>query len=86
MNISSASWTPVETKRAGQVIAGQPPKPKLAPVIDIMEALKKSIAERALLPLLLLASAPELVEPSKSKAPKAAPAAEAKPARGRKTG
>ncbi len=36
----------IETKRAGQVVAGQPPKPKLAPVIDLMEALKKSIAER----------------------------------------
>ena len=36
----------VETKRAGQVVAGQPQKAKLAPVIDLMEALKKSIAER----------------------------------------
>ena len=36
----------VETKRAGQVVAGQPPKPKLAPVIDLMEALKKSLAEK----------------------------------------
>jgi DNA end-binding protein Ku len=77
----------IETKRAGQVVAGQPSKPKLAPVIDLMEALKKSIAERgtgaaAAAP----ASAPALVEPSKKKAPKSAPAAEAKPARGRKTG
>jgi DNA end-binding protein Ku len=77
----------IETKRAGQVVAGQPQKPKLAPVIDLMEALKKSIAERgtgaaAAAP----ASAPALVEPSKKKAPKSAPAAEAKPARGRKTG
>ena len=77
----------IETKRAGQVVAGQPLKPKLAPVIDLMEALKKSIAERgtgaaAAAPT----SAPALVEPSKKKAPKSAPAAEAKPARGRKTG
>jgi DNA end-binding protein Ku len=75
----------IETKRAGQVVAGQPLKPKLAPVIDLMEALKKSIAERgtgAAGPV----SAPALVEPSKKKAPKSAPAAEAKPARGRKTG
>jgi DNA end-binding protein Ku len=75
----------IETKRAGQVVAGQPSKPKLAPVIDLMEALKKSIAERgstAASPT----PTPELVEPSKKKAPKAAPAAEAKPARGRKTG
>jgi DNA end-binding protein Ku len=67
----------VETKRAGQVIAGQPQKPKLAPVIDLMEALKKSIAERG---------APTLVEPVKKKAAKSAPATDAKPARGRKTG
>ena len=77
----------IETKRAGQIVAGQPHKPKLAPVIDLMEALKKSIAERgtgaaAAAPT----SAPALVEPSKKKAPKSAPAAEAKPARGRKTG
>ncbi len=73
----------IETKRAGQVIAGQPQKPKLAPVIDLMEALKKSIAERGAAPA---AAAPTLVEASKKKAPKSAPAAEAKPARGRKTG
>ena len=30
----------VETNRAGQVVAGQPQKAKLAPVIDLMEALK----------------------------------------------
>jgi DNA end-binding protein Ku len=72
----------IETKRAGQVVAGQPLKPKLAPVIDLMEALKKSIAERGS----AAAAAPALVEPSKKKAPKSAPAAEAKPARGRKTG
>jgi DNA end-binding protein Ku len=76
----------IETKRAGQVVAGQPHKPKLAPVIDLMEALKKSIAERgsgaaAAAPV----SAPSLVEPSK-KAPKSAPAADSKPARRRKTG
>jgi DNA end-binding protein Ku len=77
----------IETKRAGQVVAGEPHKPKLAPVIDLMEALKKSIAERgsgvaAAGPV----SAPALVEPSKKKAPKSAPAADSKPARRRKTG
>jgi DNA end-binding protein Ku len=69
----------VETKRAGQVIAGQAQKPKLAPVIDLMEALKKSIAERG-------AAAPTLVEASTKKSPKSAPAAGAKPSRQRKTG
>jgi DNA end-binding protein Ku len=77
----------IETKRAGQVVAGQPQKPKLAPVIDLMEALKKSIAERgsaaaAAGPV----SAPALVEPSEKKAPKSAPATDSKPARRRKTG
>ncbi len=67
----------VETKRAGQIIAGQPDRPKLAPVIDLMEALKKSIAERG---------TPTLVEPAKKKASKSATVADAKPARGRKTG
>jgi DNA end-binding protein Ku len=76
----------IETKRAGQVVAGQPAKPKLAPVIDLMEALKKSIAERGAPAAPAPTSAPALVEPSKKKAPKSAPAAEAKPARGRKTG
>ena len=76
----------IETKRAGQVVAGQPLKPKLAPVIDLMEALKKSIADRGSAAAAAPASAPALVEPSKKKAPKSAPAAEAKPARGRKTG
>jgi DNA end-binding protein Ku len=71
----------IETKRAGQVVAGQPHKPKLAPVIDLMEALKKSIAERG-----TTAAAPSLVEPSEKKAPKSAPAADSKPARRRKTG
>jgi DNA end-binding protein Ku len=71
----------IETKRAGQVVAGQPPKPKLAPVIDLMEALKKSIAERAGAP-----AAPTLVEAGSKKEPKAAPTTEAKPARRRKTG
>jgi DNA end-binding protein Ku len=72
----------VETKRAGQVIAGQPQKPKLAPVIDLMEALKKSIAERGG----PAPAAPTLVETGTRKPPKSAPAAEAKPARRRKTG
>ena len=63
----------IETKRAGQVVAGQPHKPKLAPVIDLMEALKKSIAERG------APAAPTLVEADKKKAPKSAPAADAKP-------
>jgi DNA end-binding protein Ku len=77
----------IETKRAGQVVAGQPHKPKLAPVIDLMEALKKSIAERGSGAVVAApVSAPELVEPSKKKAPKSAPAADAKPARRRKTG
>ena len=74
----------VETKRAGQIVAGQPAKPKLAPVIDLMEALKKSIAERggaAAAP----PSAPAFVEAGK-KSPKSATAAEAKPSRRRKTG
>jgi DNA end-binding protein Ku len=71
----------VETKRAGQVVAGQPPKPRLAPVIDLMEALKKSIAERG-----APAAAPTLVEADQKKAPKSAPAADAKPSRRRKTG
>jgi len=77
----------VETKRAGQVIAGQAPKPKLAPVIDLMEALKKSIADRGSAAAAPTA-VPTLVEPAKKKASKSAPAAaaEAKPARGRKTG
>jgi DNA end-binding protein Ku len=71
----------IETKRAGQVVAGQPAKPKLAPVIDLMEALKKSIAERG-----APAGAPALVEAPKKKAPKSAPPADAKPARRSKTG
>jgi DNA end-binding protein Ku len=71
----------IETKRAGQVVAGQSPKPKLAPVIDLMEALKKSIAERG-----GPAASPALVEADKKKAPKSAPAADAKPARRSKTG
>ncbi len=73
----------VETKRAGQIVAGQPQKPKLAPVIDLMEALKKSIADRG---VAVAAAAPALVETGKKKASKSAPAADAKPARGRKTG
>jgi DNA end-binding protein Ku len=71
----------VETKRAGQVVAGQPEKVKLAPVIDLMEALKKSIAERG-----APAPAPALVEAGKKKASKSATMADAKPARTRKTG
>jgi DNA end-binding protein Ku len=70
----------IDTKRAGQVVAGQPHKPRLAPVIDLMEALKKSIAERG------TTAAPTLVEADKKKAPKSAPAADAKPTRRRKTG
>ena len=71
----------VETKTAGQAVAGQPARPKLAPVIDLMEALKKSIAERGATP-----AAPTLVEPAKKKAAKSATVADAKPGRGRKTG
>jgi DNA end-binding protein Ku len=70
----------VETKRAGQVVAGQPQKQKLAPVIDLMEALKKSLAERG------APAAPTLVEPAKKKASKSTAVTESKPARGRKTG
>jgi DNA end-binding protein Ku len=76
----------IETKRAGQVVAGQPHKPKLAPVIDLMDALKKSIAERSSGAAAGPVAAPELVQPLKKKAPKSAPAADAKPARRRKTG
>jgi DNA end-binding protein Ku len=75
----------IETKRAGQVVAGQPQKAKLAPVIDLMEALKKSIAERSA-PAAAASGAPELVEPSRKKAPNSAPATDSKPARRRKTG
>jgi non-homologous end joining protein Ku len=60
----------VETKRAGQGITAHADKPKLAPVIDLMEALKKSLA----------AAAPAEV------APKKAAASETKPGRRRKTG
>jgi DNA end-binding protein Ku len=74
----------VETKRAGQVIAA-PDRPKLAPVIDLMEALKKSIAERGT--NAATGAAPTLVETAKKKASsKSGTVAEAKPARGRKTG
>jgi DNA end-binding protein Ku len=69
----------IETKRAGQVIAGQPQKARLAPVIDLMEALKKSIAERG-----TVAPAPALVEAVGKKGPKSD--TEAKQARRRKTG
>jgi DNA end-binding protein Ku len=77
----------VETKRAGQVVAGQPHKPKLAPVIDLMEALKKSIAERGSASPQATA-APALVETETKKGPEptSAPAADAKPSRRRKTG
>ena len=71
----------VETKRAGQVVAGPPARPKLAPVIDLMDALKKSIAERA-----APTASPTLVEASGKKGPKTATVTEAKPARRRKTG
>ena len=70
----------VETKLAGQKVVGTTPAPKLAPVIDLMEALKKSIAERG------PATAPALVETGKKKAAKSATVADAKPARSRKTG
>jgi DNA end-binding protein Ku len=70
----------IETKQAGQVVSGQQHKTKLAPVIDLMEALKKSIAERG------TSAAPTLVEPASKKAPKSATVAEAKPSRRRKTG
>ncbi len=71
----------VETKRAGQVVAGQPARPRLAPVIDLMDALKKSIAERG-----AATASPTLVEAGSKKGPKTATVTEAKPARRRKTG
>jgi DNA end-binding protein Ku len=70
----------VESKRAGQVVARQPQRPKLAPVIDLMDALKKSIAERG------ATGSPTLVEAGGKKGPKTATETEAKPARRRKTG
>lgn len=73
----------VETKRAGESVVGQPAAPKLAPVIDLMEALKKSIAERG---TPTASSVPALVEASKKKASKTASVADAKPSRTRKTG
>ena len=73
----------IETKRAGQVVAGQPQKARLAPVIDLMEALKKSIAERG---AVAASNAPNLMEAGSKKGPKSASAADAKPARRRKTG
>ena len=69
----------VETKRAGKVIAGQAEAPKLAPVIDLMEALKKSIAERG-------AATSAAIDPGKKKSAKSATVADQKPSRGRKTG
>ena len=72
----------VETKRAGQVVAGQPQKPKLAPVIDLMEALKKSIAERGAPPLLLLplwSNPPRRKGRNQPQLQKASPRAAAKP-------
>jgi DNA end-binding protein Ku len=71
----------IETKQAGQVVASQPHKAKLAPVIDLMDALKKSIAERG-----APAAAPTLVAAGTRKAPKSAAVTEAKPSRRRKTG
>jgi DNA end-binding protein Ku len=72
----------IETKQAGQVVSGEQHKTKLAPVIDLMEALKKSIAERGT----TASASPTLVAPSAKKAPKSAPVADAKPSRRRKTG
>ena len=72
----------IETKQAGQVVSGQEHKIKLAPVIDLMEALKKSIAERGT----TASASPTLVAPTTKKAPKSATVAEAKPSRRRKTG
>ena len=76
----------IETKQVGQVIAGQPHKAKLAPVIDLMEALKKSIAGRSPSSAPAAAPAPTLVEPTRKKAAKSATVAEAKPSRRSKTG
>ena len=71
----------IETKQAGQVVSSQPHKAKLAPVIDLMDALKKSIADRG-----APTAAPTLVAAGSRKAPKSATVAEAKPSRRRKTG
>src|ERR1700742_2905873 len=60
----------VETKRAGQGITAHADKPKLAPLIDLMEALKKSLAAAA---------------PAEA-APKKGAGSETKPGRRRKTG
>jgi DNA end-binding protein Ku len=74
----------IETKQAGQVVSGQQHKAKLAPVIDLMEALKKSIAERG---TTATPTAPSLVSPATKKAPKSTTVAEPKPStRRRKTG
>ncbi len=73
----------VETKRAGQVVAGQPQKAKLAPVIDLMEALKKSIAERGAPPPRLLplwSNPPGRKRRNQPQLQKASPRAAAKPA------
>lgn len=66
----------VETKEAGRAAAvNQPPRRKLAPVIDLMDALKKSIEQRG-------GSVPAATG-TKKKPPQRATGTEAKPARRR---
>jgi DNA end-binding protein Ku len=73
----------IETKQAGEAIVGaQPERRRLAPVIDLMDALKKSIEQRG-------GAAPAPVEAaageSGRKPPQKATGTEGKPARKRKS-
>jgi DNA end-binding protein Ku len=72
----------IETKQAGEAIVGsQPERRRLAPVIDLMDALKKSIEQRG------GAAAPvpaEAVAGDGKKPPQKATGTEGKPARKRK--
>ncbi|HEV2274334.1 MAG TPA: Ku protein [Acidobacteriaceae bacterium] len=76
----------IESKEAGQAAAAsQPSRRKLAPVIDLMEALKKSIEQRGAAPA---ETAPEAAAPAevagRKKPPQKTAEAEGKPARRRK--
>ncbi|HEX3941428.1 MAG TPA: Ku protein [Acidobacteriaceae bacterium] len=71
----------VETKEAGQAAAvSQAPRRKLAPVIDLMEALKKSIEQQG------QQGAKPAVAATGKKPPQRAASAEAKPGRRKKAG